>query len=144
MDVRGVKAANGHVASDEVNRAPCLGTRRVETHFTQEQQDVHRRVPPVVPRRSTPPAIGGLEGEQPCAKPLGCDARPFSRDFIGGCVGQVAQYLPADRRVRIEPPAYDRMVRNSIASSWLPIRKESRSLRTSVSTAAPRSRSSRT
>ena len=52
-----------HPVADEIHRAACLIARRIETHVPQQHQDVHGGVPPTVPRRAAPPAIGPLKGE---------------------------------------------------------------------------------
>ena len=96
-----------HAVADEAHRAPCLGARGIETHFPQQRQDVHRGVPPAVPGRATPPAIGRLEGEQPRASAFGGDPRALGRDVLGGRINQVPHHLPADRRVRVEQPVDD-------------------------------------
>ena len=96
-----------HAVADEAHRAPCLGARGIETHFPQQRQDVHRGVPPAVPGRATPPAVGRLEGEQPRASALGGDPRALGRDLLGGRISQVPHHLPADRRVRVEQPVDD-------------------------------------
>ena len=72
---------------------------------------MHRRVPPAVPRRATPPAVGRLEGEQLRAGALGRDPCTLGRDLTHGRMRQVAHHLPADRRVRIEQPAHERALR---------------------------------
>ena len=97
-----------HAVADEAHRAARLVARGIETHVPQQHQDVHRGVPPAVPRRAAPPPVGPLEGEQPRARALGGDPRALGRDLVRGRIGQVAHHLPADRRVRIKQPAYDR------------------------------------
>src|SRR5207249_8207981 len=97
-----------HAVADEARRAPCLGARGIETHFAQQRQDVHRGVPPAVPGRATPPAVGRLQGEQPRASALGGDPRALGRDLLRGRIGQVPHHLPADRRVLVEQPGDDR------------------------------------
>ena len=94
-----------HAGTDEAHRTPCLVAGGIETHLPQERQDVHRGVPPAVPRRAAPPPIGRLEGEQPRARALGRDPCTLGRNLLRGRIGQVAHHLPADRRVRIEQPA---------------------------------------
>src|SRR5262249_28455283 len=61
-----------------------------------------------VPRRAAPPPVGPLEGEQPGARALSGDPRALGRDLLRGGPGQVTHHLPADRRVRIKQPPYDR------------------------------------
>src|SRR5262249_49392079 len=58
-----------HAVADEAHRAACLFARGVETEVTQQHQDVHRGVPPAVPRRAAPLPVRRLEGEQPRAGP---------------------------------------------------------------------------
>jgi hypothetical protein len=103
-------ALPGHAVADEAYRAACLVAGGIETEVPQQHQDVHGRVPPAVPRRAAPPAVASLEGEQPRAPALGGDPRALGRDLLGGRAGQVSHRLPADRRVRIKQPLYDRFV----------------------------------
>jgi hypothetical protein len=49
-----------------------------------------------------------LEGEQPRARALGGDPCALGRNLLSGRIGQVTHHLPADRRVRIKQPLYDR------------------------------------
>ena len=42
------------------------------------------------------------------ADALGGDPRALGRDLLRGRIGQVSHHLPADRRVRIKQPLYDR------------------------------------
>lgn len=55
---------------------------------------------PLVPRRAAPGPAGPLQGAQPRAPARGGDPCPLGRDILLGCTRQVAQHLPADRRVR--------------------------------------------
>ena len=64
----------------------------------------------MVPRRASPRPVGPLQGEQPCAHALGGDPRALGRDLLRGRTDQVSHHLPADRRVRIKQPLYDRFV----------------------------------
>ena len=57
-----------------------------------------RRPPTGRPRRAS---------EQSGAPPLGRDARPLRGHRLGGRVAQVAQDLPAQRRVRVQQPVHD-------------------------------------
>ena len=98
----------GHAVADEAHRAARLVARGIETHVPQQHQDVHGGVPPAVPRRAAPPPVGPLEGEQPRARALGGDPRALGRDLVRGRTDQVPHHLPADRRVRIKQPPYDR------------------------------------
>ena len=77
---------------------------------------MHRRIPPAVPRRAAPPPVGRLECEQPRARALGRDLRTLRRDLVRGRVGEVAQDLPADRRIGVEQPADDRAIGHAIAT----------------------------
>src|SRR5262249_4401629 len=98
----------GHAVTNEAHRAARLVARGIETHVTQQQQDVHGGVPPTVPRRAAPPPIGPLQGEQPCARTSSGDSCTLSRDLVRRRTDQVPHHLPADRRVRIKQPLYDR------------------------------------
>ena len=96
-----------HVVADKAHRASCLVAGGIETHLPQERQDVHRGVPPAFPRRAAPPPVRRLEGEQPRARALGRDPCTLGPDLVRGRMSHVAHHLPADRRVRIDQPAYD-------------------------------------
>src|SRR5205809_5144519 len=96
-----------HVVADEAHRPPCLRARGVETQVAQQPQDVHRGVPPAIPSRASPPAIGVLQAEQPCAPAPGGDPCTLGRDLIRRRTCQVPHHLPADRRVRVEQPVND-------------------------------------
>src|SRR5207245_2386872 len=52
-----------------------------------------------------------LEAEKPCAPALDGDTRPHGGDGLVGFVREVAHHLPADRRVRVKQPTYDRALR---------------------------------
>ena len=66
--------------------------------------EFHPRFHAAPPHRPSAP----LEGEQPRARALGGDPRALGRDFVRGRTDQVPHHLPADRRVRIKQPPYDR------------------------------------
>ena len=95
---------------DPSHRTTRLIAGGVETQFPQQQQDVHRGVPAAVPGLASPRAVGPLEGEQKCTPALGRDLRALGRDLPLSRIGQISHGLPADRRVRIQQPVYDRAV----------------------------------
>src|SRR4030095_6695556 len=51
---------------------------------------------------------GRVRGERPRARAVGHDPDTLGRDLLVGSVSQVSHRLPADRRVRIKQPLYDR------------------------------------
>jgi hypothetical protein len=51
-----------------------------------------------------PLAVVTLQVQQAGTPALGADQRPFGRDLGRRGIGQVAQHLPADRRVGVEQP----------------------------------------
>jgi hypothetical protein len=97
-----------HAVTDESHRATCLVARGIEAQVPQQHQDVHRGVPSTIPRRAAPLPVGPLEGEQPGARALGGDPRALRRDLLRRRTGQIPHHLPADRRVGIKQPPYDR------------------------------------
>src|SRR2546430_4784206 len=103
----------GDVAADAIGRRSRAGARRVEPQVAQEQQRVQVRPPAGRGRAIALMAVGVLLIEQPRAPSLRRDTRPLSRDDLRGRVGEVAHGLPADRRVGIEEPLDDGVVRGS-------------------------------
>src|SRR2546423_3244973 len=101
----------GDVAADAIDRGSRAGARRVEPQVAQEQQRVQVRPPAGRGRAVAPMAVGGLLIEQPRAPSLRCDTRPLSRDDLGGAGREVAHGPPTDRRVGIEEPFDDGVVR---------------------------------
>ena len=73
-----------HAVADEAHRTPRLRARGIEPQVAQQPQDVHRGVPPTVPRCAGPRPVGLLQGEQPRAPALGGDPRALGRDFSAG------------------------------------------------------------
>src|SRR5688500_17969059 len=94
----------GHVIMDPRHSATGLDTGRVEPQVSQPQE----AGPLWIVRVAAPMAIGLLAGEQLRAPTLGRDLRSLGRHLIVGRIGQVLHHLPADRRVRIKQPLYDR------------------------------------
>jgi hypothetical protein len=109
-----------HAVANEAHCSPRLAAGGIETHLPQERQDVHRGVPPAVPRRAAPPPVGRLESEQPRSCAFGRDPCTLGRNLASGRIGQVAHHLPGDRRVRIKQPLYDRSLRHrGLAFGWI-------------------------
>src|SRR6185503_3701335 len=59
-------------------------------------------------RVPAPVTIGFLAGEQPGAPALFRNPGALDRHHLRGCACQASHHLPADRRVRIKQPVYDR------------------------------------
>src|SRR5690606_29590917 len=97
-----------HAVSDECQRTLCLLALRIETHIAQQRQDVHGGVPPAIPCHATPRPVLTLHGEESRSPALGGDLRPLCRHFRRWRIDQVSHHLPADRRVRIKQPVYNR------------------------------------
>ena len=53
-------ALSGRRTANEFHRATRLVARGIKAHFSQQHQDVHRGVPPTVPRRAPPSPVGPL------------------------------------------------------------------------------------
>ena len=92
---------------DQRDGAKCLGAGRVEPHVPQPQE--RKETGPLrIIRVAAPAAISLLAGEQARPPALRCDPGALDRHLLVGRVGQVSHRLPADRRVRIKQPLYDR------------------------------------
>ena len=76
----------------------------VETEVLQDDERVEGNKQASVLLRPAPVASRRLEGEKLGAPALGCDARPFGCNRVGGFTGEVPHDLPTDGRVRIEEP----------------------------------------
>src|SRR5712692_3790476 len=101
--------APGALLPDQADRIPGLLTGRVQPEFPQQHQSLHGGGPALGhPGATAPISITCLEAEQPCAPALDSDPRPYGGDGLVGFVREVAHHLPADRRVRIKQPPYDR------------------------------------
>src|SRR5579859_2591430 len=85
-----------HPLANEAQRAACLLTRGIDTQVPQQHEDVHGGVPTTVPCHAAPAAVVRLERDQACTKTLRGHARALGCDLFCGCIGQIAQHLPAD------------------------------------------------
>ena len=91
------------LVADKADRVASLLARRVEAHVAQHQQG-EQGDPLGIRLANVPQPILPPERQQPRAPALGRDAGTLGGDLVGRRIGQVAQRLPADRRVRIEQP----------------------------------------
>jgi hypothetical protein len=48
--------------------------------------------------------VRALQGQQACTPAHAGDAATFCCDRFGGGIGQIAHYLPADRRIALKQP----------------------------------------
>ena len=91
-----------------VPQAPAARQRLLiaswQTQPVQQEEGVSRRGPLGAVERAGPPAVRILPGQQLCAPSARRDEGAFGVDVCGGCVGQVAERLPADRRIPLEQP----------------------------------------
>ena len=83
-----------------------LVARRVQTHVSQQEQGP-KGDPLGIGFRATPVAIRPLESKQLRAPSLHGHLRALGGDDIVGRIGQVAQHLPADRRIGVQQPVDD-------------------------------------
>jgi hypothetical protein len=93
---------------DEPDGPVCLVAPGIEPEQAQHLERVKGVGVIERPRPAAPPAVGRLEGQQASTPALVGDAGALRGDGLGRLVGQVAQHLPADRRVGIEQPVDDR------------------------------------
>ena len=91
------------VLADTGDRAAGLLARRVETHVA-EHQESEQRDPLGVRRAGVPQPIVPPEAEEARAPAFGGHAGTLRGDLVGRSLGQVAQRLPADRRVGTQQP----------------------------------------
>ncbi|HLO16200.1 MAG TPA: hypothetical protein VK206_15305 [Anaerolineales bacterium] len=96
-----------HIVTDQRDGATGLGAGRVDPQVPQPQE--RKETGPFrIVRVAAPAAIGFLAREQ-LRTPTFCrHLRTLGRDSLVGRIGQVLHHLPADRRVRIKQPLYDR------------------------------------
>ena len=99
---------------DEPDRPAGRLAQRVQPEDLQGLQGVHRRGPGLsrfaagIRRREAGPAlpqpVAALEREEARTPAFVRHSRPLGIDLVGRGIGQVAQHLPADRRVALEQP----------------------------------------
>ena len=114
------------VRRDQGDRLACRRARGIQAEVAQQHQRGQGRGPglavgevrldagpPVVDdapreaRAAVPLAVGIARGEQASRPAFLLDAGPLGRDLLGRRLDEVAQHLPADRRVTVEQPVRD-------------------------------------
>src|SRR5262249_37673283 len=98
-----VELPPGDAVAHPADRPPDFPARRVHAQLLQHTKGVDGGHPAFVVA-GAPMAIQRLTSEEFGAPTFRSDARALGGDDLSGRTGQVAQDLPADRRIRIQQP----------------------------------------
>jgi hypothetical protein len=109
-DFRRAASFPRHTLANEIERASGGIALRIQSHLAQEREHVHRGIPArfhAVPAQR-PSEPGGRAAR---ARAFGCDPRALGDEVRRARIRQVAQRLPADRRIGFEQPGNGRAPR---------------------------------